>query len=169
MPQLKDTRYKIQKNRRRGFTLIELMIAVSIVSILSTVGLVIYTQAQASARDGRRKQDISAIATALELYSQANGGYIGTDGESGYCIENNTTFQTQIAPFINKVPADPKLDDSSSSTRTCYFYRRETANSYSLYARLENAKNSPLTCTSGSGHGQLTSAIPNFNYCYAQP
>ncbi|HLC87588.1 MAG TPA: type II secretion system protein [Patescibacteria group bacterium] len=52
---------------KRGFTLIELMVAISIVAILAVIGYTLLTTAQANARDSRRKQDIDAIATALEL------------------------------------------------------------------------------------------------------
>lgn len=53
-------------NNPQGFTLIELMVAISVVAILSVIGLVIYTDAQKGARDGRRRADLNALANAIE-------------------------------------------------------------------------------------------------------
>lgn len=50
----------------KGFTLIELMVVVTIIAFLSVIGIVAFTNAQKQARDGRRRADIEAIATALE-------------------------------------------------------------------------------------------------------
>lgn len=50
----------------QGFTLIELMIVISIIAILSVIGMVIYGGVQKSARDARRKADIDSIANAME-------------------------------------------------------------------------------------------------------
>lgn len=58
-----------------GFTLIELMITITIIAIISAVGVVSYSQAQKIARDARRKQDLRTIATALEIYYLKNKRY----------------------------------------------------------------------------------------------
>lgn len=50
----------------KGFTLIELMVVVTIIAFLSVIGVAAFTNAQKQARDGRRKADIEAISTALE-------------------------------------------------------------------------------------------------------
>ncbi len=52
---------------RDGFTLIELLVVISIIGILSTIGLVVYSGVQNKAQDAKKKQDIDAIATAYEL------------------------------------------------------------------------------------------------------
>ena len=50
----------------RGFTLIELMVVITIIAFLAVIGIASFTNAQKVARDGRRRADIEAIATALE-------------------------------------------------------------------------------------------------------
>lgn len=55
-----------------GFTLVELMIAITIVAILATIGLTVYTNSQKSARDAKRRSDINAIANALEISRDQN-------------------------------------------------------------------------------------------------
>lgn len=60
----------------KGFTLIELMVVVTIIAFLSVIGIVAFTNAQKQARDGRRRADIESIATALESnFNPATGFY----------------------------------------------------------------------------------------------
>lgn len=51
----------------KGFTLIELLVVISIIAILSVIGLVYYSGIQQKARDSTRKADIAAITNALEI------------------------------------------------------------------------------------------------------
>lgn len=59
----------------KGFTLIELMVVVTIIAFLSVIGIVAFTNAQKQARDGRRRADIESIATALESNRTSTGKY----------------------------------------------------------------------------------------------
>lgn len=54
-------------SNQKGFTLIELLVVISIIAILSTVGIVLYTGAQKKTRDTRRLVDVEAIGRAWEL------------------------------------------------------------------------------------------------------
>ena len=51
---------------KNGFTLIELLVVITIIAFLAVIGIVSFTAVQAQARDGRRRADIDAIATAFE-------------------------------------------------------------------------------------------------------
>ncbi len=53
-----------------GFTIIELVITITIMGILLTVAIVSTSGAQVNARDAERKSDISAIQANLESYYQ---------------------------------------------------------------------------------------------------
>lgn len=66
---------------KRGFTLIELLVVISIIAILSVIGLTLFSSVQKSARDARRKMDIDAIAKALEI-AKTGTGYVTIDGTS---------------------------------------------------------------------------------------
>ncbi|MFA7244434.1 MAG: prepilin-type N-terminal cleavage/methylation domain-containing protein [Patescibacteria group bacterium] len=54
--------------KSRAFTLIELLVVVAIIGILATIIIISYTNAQAKARDNKRKADIQAIAAAIEAF-----------------------------------------------------------------------------------------------------
>lgn len=60
---------------KRGFTLVELLIAVAIVAVLSAVALSVYSTIQISNRDQRRWRDLNNIKQALEIYNHDNHYY----------------------------------------------------------------------------------------------
>ena len=55
-----------------GFTLPELLVVMSIIGTLATVGTVSYSSARASARDVKRVSDLKQVQTSLELYFENN-------------------------------------------------------------------------------------------------
>ena len=63
------------KQMRKGFTLIEILIVISIIGILTVALLPRVQGAQASARNTARKADLNQIATALATYNGDNGRY----------------------------------------------------------------------------------------------
>lgn len=132
---------------KKGFTLIELLISISILAIISSIGFVTYSNAQISARDGRRKQDLRSIATALELYYQTNKRYpctgnnvwvhSGSGGDWIGDVEGATAVPIGCADsvkplnntYINIMPVDPKNTATGnnlpwgSATNYTYAYR----------------------------------------------
>lgn len=54
------------KTSFRGFTLVEILVAITIVAVLAAVGIVVFGGVQARSRDTRRSQDLQAIANALD-------------------------------------------------------------------------------------------------------
>ena len=58
-----------------GFTLVELLIVISIIGILAGIGLASFNSAQAKSRDTKRKTDLQQVGNALELYYNDKGQY----------------------------------------------------------------------------------------------
>ena len=56
-------------NNKKGFTLIEILVVVAIISILSAIAIPNFLQAQTRSKVSRVKSDFRTIATALEAYA----------------------------------------------------------------------------------------------------
>ncbi len=52
---------------KRGFTLLELLVTVSIIGIIAVVGITLFLNVQKGARDSRRKADIDTVAKVFEI------------------------------------------------------------------------------------------------------
>ena len=61
--------------KRGAFTLVELLVVISIIGLLSTIAIVSLTSARMKARDTKRIVDIRQISLAMQMYRQDNGNY----------------------------------------------------------------------------------------------
>lgn len=123
--------------KKNAFTIIELLVAITIIGVLSTFGATTYFNISSKSRDSLRKSDLSKLAAALELYQQQhNLTYIdGTPGSEGDCSSADTSaFYTGITSYLsdNKVPKDPK-----TGANYCYV-SVNNGQSFRLFAKLEN-------------------------------
>ena len=69
----------------RAFTLVELVIVIVIIGILASITLVSYSKVQAKGRDTDRKNDLAAIAEAIQLYRQKYGNDVVTSPSGTSC------------------------------------------------------------------------------------
>lgn len=90
---------------KKGFTLIEILIVITIVGILIAIATSSYLTALKQSRDTRRKTDLEQIRQGLETYRSENGLY----PESG-----NGSWKTNLTSggFISAIPSDPKPPSS---------------------------------------------------------
>ncbi len=121
----------------RGFTMIEIMVAIAIIAILTTIGFSAYTQVQMRGRDARRKEDLRAISNALLLYYQVNKRYPCAATSAGLhstsanwltdtvTVCGNTGTDAFDTRYISALPVDPignTQDYSAASDTYTYFY-----------------------------------------------
>jgi prepilin-type N-terminal cleavage/methylation domain-containing protein len=85
--------------RKSGFTIIELLVAVIIIGLLTSAAVTNYLTAQRNARDNARKASVNGLANAIEVYYAAKHsfpGFIsankGDDGESALGDSYNNTY-----------------------------------------------------------------------------
>ena len=137
----------------RGFTLIELLVVISIIAILSAIGITVFSGVQKGARDAKRKADLNAIYTALEIYYYQNGGKYPQAGTCTYgsnCYVHSTAGNSWIPAlvpnYMTEVPQDPKNNGGSPWVNGEYTYSYGNVDingqSYDLTAQLENTSDS---------------------------
>jgi len=134
--------YRLYSKQVKGFSLIELMVSITIIAILSTIGLMVFTETQKASRDFKRKQDLRSISQALEIYFQKQGHYPCTDNSSNTGWQLKTSSSNWISNvntltgcssggsldsnYISALPIDPKATsnlpwNSSSDYSYAYF------------------------------------------------
>lgn len=111
--------------KRHGFTLIELMIVVIVISILASIVVVAYNGVQAEARDAKRRDGASKIAEAIELlyvqqglsitdtdsnWGSGNGFVTSAEGKT-ICNEGSTSQNATGSGFIGKGSYGCTLDE----------------------------------------------------------
>lgn len=89
-----------------GFTMIEVMVVVTILGLLLATGVVAFSNAQRNARDAKRRADVDAIAKAYEQYYALNANMYGSANCSNEVYWTNgfhnaiaTAFPGQLLPL----------------------------------------------------------------------
>jgi prepilin-type N-terminal cleavage/methylation domain-containing protein len=84
-----------------AFTLIEVLVAVTIIAVLTAIGVVSYTSANRNARDSKRLADVEQIRAALEMYRADGGAYPASITFGGSLTREGNTYMSPI-------PNDPR-------------------------------------------------------------
>lgn len=124
---------------KKGFTLIEILVVVTIIVLLTGTAIVTYSAFLKQSRDAKRKADLEQIRASLEMYRSNNDTYPTTD----------LSELTAPTVYIQSIPTDPKDPDYT-------YYYSGTASDYTLGAYLELTSSCPVT---------ISCTVANCNYC----
>ena len=94
-------------DRRRAFTLIELLIVVAIIAILAAIALPNFLEAQTRAKVARVESDLRAMAVALEAYRVDEGDYPLSANPPAWQPPTETWRLTTPVAYMTSVPRDP--------------------------------------------------------------
>lgn len=138
----------LSKNRRSGFTLIEILLVTAIISILASILLIGFGSIRQIGRDTRRIADLNQVRNGLELYFTKCGYYPGTaQAAAGTCSPFSpisTWADLQAALIGSGIGVTAVPNDPTSGVN--YFYgTSENGTSYVLGALLENSANANLS------------------------
>ena len=122
--------FKEVKNKiNNGFTLVELLVVISIISVLVTVIAGGFRSSQTRGRDVQRKSDLKQVANALELYYSDYGEYPDS-------VTWGAEFTDGKTVYFKVMPTDP-------SSKLSYFYRVVPSSNnqkFQLFAHIENTE-----------------------------
>ncbi len=135
-----------------GFTLVELLVVMAIISVLATLIVGGFRSSQIRGKDAQRKSDLKQIANAVELFYQDYGRYPAASGtQISACPYNSSTGGGTACGwgtgeikdidgavtktiYMKIIPKDPVSNQS-------YIYQVSSAgNQFRLYAHLENTQ-----------------------------
>lgn len=159
---------QIKNKFKKAFTLIEMLVVISLIGILAALALASFSSAQKQARDTARKSDLKQYQGALEVYANlANGLYPGRTASvpaySTLCADLNVRLEPDITC----------MEDSKYSSDSTFTYRyisdgstgTTSAAQYILWGKLENKATTTywVVCSNGK-NGESTTA-PSSSSC----
>jgi general secretion pathway protein G len=99
----------MNSSRRRGFTLVELLLVMTILAILAAIVIPRMATRTEQAREAAAKADIASFGTALSAFEVDNGHYPkGADGLQSLLMKPRDA-ENWKGPYLekNKIPLDP--------------------------------------------------------------
>lgn len=135
---------RMQRTNKKslGFTLLELLVVISIIGILIAISAAAFTTAQQKARNAKRQGDINSMAKAFEQY------YATSHDVSGVIV--TSVYANDCGDMMDSLPGsvwptDPKTGVEYSCT--------STTSTYCACAELEPSGNSDGNATNASCAG----------------
>ncbi len=131
----------------KGFTLIELIVAIALIAIMTSLVLAVldpFGQFKKSL-DTSRKNDLAQIQRALEQYYQDYGKYPSNNASYQMMVMVGGTptplvWGSSWAPYMDILPKDPV------STKRYIYVSSADQQSYWIYASFDRGGRDPLAC-----------------------
>lgn len=139
-----------------GFTLVELLVVISIIAILSVIGITVYSGVQKSARDAKRRGDLHALVLALEQYKTQNGSYPAV----GDCWQSQACWSLtglKLTGYIQDIPNDPlgsntgACNSKADLSDACHVYHYCTPDNGTSFVLGVNLESGPAQISGSSG------------------
>ncbi len=145
-------RMRIRKLNKtsKGFTLVEMLVVISIIALLAGVLLANLDSAQQKAQDAKRIADVKQIEIALRLYYDHNYSTYpeetttGTEYQAGWEVSFYPNFMEYLDQYIpTRIPKDP----INSGPTTNMFAPRPDGTFYYAYYKYWAGYGSDVGCT----------------------
>lgn len=104
--------------RNKGFTLVELLVVISIIAILATISITVFSAAQGNARDGKRRSEISSIAKSIEASKDFTTNLYKYDTTTlGNDFPQNTPSDPLYCVLAKQASNPPAVSDTVPPTK----------------------------------------------------
>lgn len=130
-------------DNKKGFTLVEMLVVISIIGILSSFAVVSLNSARQKARDALRKGDMAQLRTALNLYYDDNnyqypscgtidddepdyGANVGSGAGTGstcYSTVLSDALTSGSRPLMGRLPEEPRNPTNDPDINAIFIYR----------------------------------------------
>lgn len=116
-----------------GFTLIEILLVITILGLLAVMISSNFFSSLKKGRDVRRKSDIQSIQKAFEVYYEDVGRFppSGVLSQSQLCYHDGVDYDCNKKRYMQSIPTDPTIGN--------YVYETDAEGTYyKLYSCIEN-------------------------------
>ena len=93
--------------QKKGFTIVEVMVTISIIVVLSTVVLFSIADARKVSRDMVRQSVAEQLKLAVRLHKESNSTYLSYPNPNPIPITPNNVIGLQLAPYVKGFQGDP--------------------------------------------------------------
>jgi type II secretion system protein G len=127
--------FRKKSKKRKGFTLIELMIVIAIIGVLAAIAVPNFSAARRKARAKACIANMKLLENALQQYDMDNppGSNAGANATTSVCPNGSPVSTTQFSlaqsGYVQKDPACPVLAQTTSYSVA----RRGATQGYAIY------------------------------------
>ena len=117
-------------DKRRGFTIVELLIVVVVIAILAAITAIAFNGIRQRANDTRRLSDVKAIQKALAQYHTVNGSFpaaVPNPGTGGWELSRDPGFLSSLSSVMGSTVF---VAPGTNTILNGYYYRTFTAGQF---------------------------------------
>lgn len=142
---------------KKGFSLIELLIVISIMAILGSLALSAFSTARKQARDSQRKNELIQYKTALESYYATEGSYPTNGTTTDTSTQGGAIFGAGT-PIIQNYMGGVALVGVNAADDYLYYYTSD-GTTYKLFGDIELPPDSFWVICSNGKSGMVTTTF----------
>ena len=93
---------ELSDHKKKGFTLVELMLVVTIIAILATIAIPKYMNYQCKAKQNEARQGLGTLAKCQQAYHALNDTYVKSQADIGFNMKGAARYTYEITEADDK-------------------------------------------------------------------